>query len=129
MSAGAPDRHRGLPSWAIRHPIGTITLSSVAIVLGTFFLGRLSIDLLPPIQYPQIRASVNNPGVAPEVMEETVAKPLEAALATTEDLERIESDTQEGRVGLDLHFRYGTDIDFALQDASKNLDRARASLP
>ncbi|HET6342012.1 MAG TPA: efflux RND transporter permease subunit, partial [Gemmatimonadota bacterium] len=129
MSARAPGRHRGLPSWAIRHPIGTIMLSTVAIVLGTFFLGRLSIDLLPPIQYPQIRASVTNPGVAPEVMEETVAKPLEAALATTEDLERIESDVQEGRVGLDLHFRYGTDVDFALQDASKNLDRARASLP
>jgi hydrophobe/amphiphile efflux-1 (HAE1) family protein len=129
VSARAPDRYRGLPSWAIRHPIGTITLSTVAIVLGTFFLGRLSIDLLPPIQYPQIRASVTNPGVAPEVMEETVAKPLEAALATTEDLERIESEVQEGRVGLDLHFRLGTDVDFALQDASKNLDRARASLP
>ncbi|HKY61546.1 MAG TPA: efflux RND transporter permease subunit [Gemmatimonadota bacterium] len=130
MSAGGPaDRHRGLPSWAIRHPIGTITLSTVAIVLGTYFLGRLSIDLLPPIQYPQIRVSLTNSGVAPEVMEETVAKPLEAALATTEDVERIESEIQEGRVGLDLHFRYGTDVDFALQDASKNLDRARASLP
>lgn len=130
MSAEVPPRrYRGLPSWAIRHPIGTITLSTVAIVLGTIFLGRLSIDLLPPIVYPQIRASVSNPGVAPEVMEETIAKPLEAALATTEDLEHIESEIQEGRVGLDLHFRHGTDIDFALQDASKNLDRARASLP
>ncbi|MGH7556723.1 MAG: efflux RND transporter permease subunit, partial [Gemmatimonadota bacterium] len=49
--------------------------------------------------------------------------------ATTEDLERIETDINEGRVGANLHFRYGTDIDFALQDASKNLDRARASLP
>ena len=30
---------------------------------------------------------------------------------------------------MNLHFRYGTDINFALQDASKNLDRARARLP
>jgi hydrophobe/amphiphile efflux-1 (HAE1) family protein len=128
MSA-TPKKYHGIPSWAIRHPVGTIMLSTVAIVLGSFFLNRLSIDLLPSIVYPQIRASVTNSGVAPEVMEETVAKPLETSLATTEDLERLETEIQEGRVGLDLHFRYGTDIDFALQDASKNLDRARASLP
>jgi len=120
---------RGISSWSIRRPIGTIMLSSVVVVLGLFFLGRLPVDLLPSIVYPQIRASVSNAGVAPQVMEETVAKPLETALAPTEDLERIETEVQEGRVGVNLHFRYGTDMDFALQDASKNLDRARGALP
>jgi hydrophobe/amphiphile efflux-1 (HAE1) family protein len=122
-------RRSGIPSWAIRRPIGTIMISSVVVVLGFFYLARLPVDLLPNIVYPQIRASVNNQGVAPEVMEETIAKPMETALAPTEDLERIETEVQEGRVGVNLHFRYGTDMDFALQDASKNLDRARASLP
>ncbi|HUP02272.1 MAG TPA: efflux RND transporter permease subunit [Gemmatimonadota bacterium] len=130
MSAERPRRqHRGISSWAIRRPIGTITLATVAIVLGVFFLSRLPIDLLPTIVYPQVRASVSNPGVAPEVMEETVAKPLEAALATTEDLESIETEVQEGRAAVNLEFGYGTDMNFALQDASKNLDRARGSLP
>ncbi|HEX6589525.1 MAG TPA: efflux RND transporter permease subunit [Longimicrobiales bacterium] len=121
--------HRGIASWAIRRPIGTLMVSTVAVVLGLFFLSQLPLDLLPNIVYPQIRASVNNAGVEPEVLEETVAKPLEAALATTEDITRIETEIQEGRVGVNLHFAYGTDIDFALQDASKNLDRARAALP
>jgi len=123
------DDYKGLPSRAIRRPIGTAMLTSVVIVLGLFFAAGLPLDLLPSIVYPQIRASVSNRGVEPEVLEETVAKPLEAALATTEDLTRIETEIQEGRVGVNLHFSYGTDIDFALQDASKNLDRARASLP
>ncbi|MBI4544778.1 MAG: efflux RND transporter permease subunit [Gemmatimonadetes bacterium] len=104
-------------------------LTSVVVVLGFFFLARLPLDLLPSIVYPQVRASVTNRGVEPEVLEETVAKRLEAALATTEDLVRLETEVQEGRVGVNLHFSYGTDMDFALQDASKNLDRARASLP
>jgi hydrophobe/amphiphile efflux-1 (HAE1) family protein len=127
-----PDRyahHRGLPSLAIRRPVGTVMLTSVVIVLGVFFLRGLPLDLLPSITYPQIRANVTNRGVEPEVLEETVAKRLEAALATTENLVRIETDVAEGRVGINLHFAYGTDIDFALQDASKNLDRARAGLP
>lgn len=118
-----------MPSAAIRRPIGTIALWSVVIVLGAFYATRLPLDLLPQIVYPQIRASVNYPGVAPEVMEEQVTKVLETALATTENLVRLESETEEGRVGVNLHFRYGTDINFALQDASKNLDRARARLP
>jgi len=122
-------RGGGLSSLAIQRPVGTLTLTSVVVVLGLFFLGQLPVDLLPSIVYPQIRASVSNRGVAPEVMEETVAKPLETALATTEDLVRIETEVQEGQVGVNLLFSYGTDIDFALQDASKNLDRARARLP
>lgn len=122
-------QRRGIPSWSIRRPIGTVMISSVAVVLGLFYLRQLPIDLLPSIVYPQVRASVSNAGVAPEVMEETIAKPLENALAPTEDLEGIETEIQEGQVGINLHFSYGTDMDFALQDAAKNLERARGRIP
>ncbi|HJR63058.1 MAG TPA: efflux RND transporter permease subunit [Gemmatimonadaceae bacterium] len=120
---------KGLPSWAIERPIGTLTLTSVVLVLGALFVSRLPLDLLPRIVYPQVRVGVSNPGVEPGVLEETVAKPLEAALATTENLTRMETEIQEGRVSVELDFEYGTNIDFALQDASTNLDRARSQLP
>jgi CzcA family heavy metal efflux pump len=129
MSKKDRKHYRGLPSHAIRRPVGTVMLTSVVVVLGIFFLGGLPLDLLPSIVYPNVRANVTNRGVEPQVLEETVAKPLEAALSTTENLIRIETDVSEGRVGVNLHFSYGTDIDFALQDASKNLDRARSRLP
>ncbi len=127
--AGGPKRRSGVSSWAIRRPIGTVMLTAVILVLGTVFVGQLPLDLLPRIVYPQVRVSVENPGVEPGVLEETVAKPLEAALATTENLTRLETEIQEGRVGVNLDFRYGTDIDFALQDASTALNRARSQLP
>ncbi len=120
---------RNLPSLAIRRPIGTLALASVVVVVGLFSLSRLPLDLLPQIIYPQVRANVNYPGVAPEVMEEQVTRILETALAPTENVIRLESETSEGRAAVNLHFRYGTDVNFALQDASKNLDRARAQLP
>jgi hydrophobe/amphiphile efflux-1 (HAE1) family protein len=121
--------HRNLSSLSIRRPVGTLCVTSVIVVLGAFYLGRLPLDLLPQIVYPQVRASVTYSGVAPEVMEEQVTRVLETALATTENVVRIETETQEGRSSVDLHFSYGTDVNFALQDASKNLDRARARLP
>lgn len=122
-------RHRGIASWSIKRPVGTLMITSVVLVLGWMFVARLPLDLLPRIVYPQIRVGVNNPGVEPGVMEETIAKPLEAALATTENLIRIETQIQEGSVGVELHFSYGTDIDVALQNASTNLNRARSQLP
>ena len=127
--ANDPKSWSGIASWAIRRPIGTLMLTSVVLVLGGLFASRLPLDLLPRIVYPQVRVGVSNPGVEPGVMEETVAKPLEAALATTENLVRLETEVQEGRVGVNLHFTYGTDVDIALQNASTNLDRARAQLP
>src|SRR5690606_1464957 len=122
-------RRSGLPSLAIGRPIGTLALAAVIIGLGLFVSRRLPIDLLPQIVYPPVRLNVQYPGVAPEVPEEQVTKVLETAVATTENLIRLESETQEGRSEVGLHFRYGTDMNFALQDASKNLDRARPRLP
>jgi hydrophobe/amphiphile efflux-1 (HAE1) family protein len=124
-----PKQHKGLPSLSIRRPIGVLAAASVVVVVGLFYVGQLPLDLLPQIIYPQIRARVIYPGVAPEVMEEQVTKILETSLATTEDLVELETETSEGRADADLHFNYGTDINFALQDASKNLDRARSRLP
>jgi hydrophobe/amphiphile efflux-1 (HAE1) family protein len=128
-STGRRSRRRGLPSWAITKPIGTLALTSIVLVLGAMFVTRLPLDLLPRIVYPQIRVSVTNDGVEPGVLEETVAKPLEAALSSTEDLVRLETEVQESRVGINMIFEYGTDIDLALQNASTNLDRARSRLP
>jgi CzcA family heavy metal efflux pump len=125
-------KHRhfgGISSIAIRRPVGTVAITSVVIVLGVFFLSRLTLDLLPEIVYPQIRAGADYSGVAPQVMEEQVTKALETALAVTEGVVRLESETTEGRSGVNLHFGYGTDVNFALQEASKNLDRARGRLP
>jgi CzcA family heavy metal efflux pump len=104
-------------------------LTSTLLVLGVVYVGRIPVDLLPRIVYPQVRVSVSNPGVEPLVLEETIAKPLESALATTENLLRIQSEISEGRVSLTLDFSYGTNVDFALQDAAKNVERVRGRLP
>ncbi|MGH7636663.1 MAG: efflux RND transporter permease subunit, partial [Gemmatimonadaceae bacterium] len=69
----------GISSWAIRRPIGTVMLTATVLILGGVFVGRIPVDLLPEISYPTVRVNVSNPGVEPVVLEETIAKPLEAA--------------------------------------------------
>lgn len=122
-------RGGGLTQQAIRRPVGTLAIASVVFVLGLFFIERLPIDLLPSINYPQIRVTVNYPGVAPEVMEEQVTRVLEQNLAATENLVRIYSRASEGRTNVNLLFDFGTNLDLALQDASRYLELARTQLP
>ncbi|MEP0773827.1 MAG: efflux RND transporter permease subunit, partial [Acidobacteriota bacterium] len=129
MMRQARGERRGLVHCAIRRPVGTTIIACAICIVGVSMVGRLAVDLLPKIVYPQIRASVTNPGVDPEVMEQTVAKVLEPRLATTENATLITSQSGEGRTGVEVHFSYGTNVDFALRDASTKLDQARAALP
>ena len=119
----------GISAVSIRRPIGALAIASVVVVLGLFFLARLPVDLLPEINYPQIRVTVNYPGTVPEVMEEQVTRVLERNLAGTEGVTSIQSRASEGRTNVNLYFELGTNIDLALQDASRMLERARTQLP
>ncbi len=129
MTGGRPAERRSIADWSITRPVGTTMISAAICIVGLSMLGRLAVDLLPRIIYPQVRAFVSNPGVDPEVMEQTVAKVLEPRLATTENAVLVTSESSEGRTSVELHFAYGTDIDFALRDASTKLDQARGALP
>lgn len=122
-------RSRGLTSLAIAHPLGTIALASVVVLLGLFFLDRLSVDLLPPAESPRLRVTIEYPGAAPEVIEQQLTRVMERSLAATEDLVLMESYAQEGRSGVVLSFEYGVDMDRVMLDTARNIELARAQLP
>ncbi|HEY9837361.1 MAG TPA: efflux RND transporter permease subunit, partial [Vampirovibrionales bacterium] len=98
---------------AIRQHIGTLALTTTAIVLGVFFLTSIQVDLLPAITYPRIGLRLDAPGISPEVAIEEITKPLEQALTTTEGVVQVYSQTREGRVSVDLFFEPGGDVDIA----------------
>ena len=123
------ERTGGLAAWSIRHPVGVSMIALAVIVLGVFSLGRLSIDLLPHIIYPDVRVRILDPGVPATVMEDRVTRQLEEQLAITEDAVSVQSSTSQGAARVDLSFQYGKDIDIAFRDASTRLDRAKRFLP
>lgn len=121
--------YKGLSRIAIDRPLGTAAVTAVILVIGLFASGRIAVNLLPEVVYPLIRVSVSYPGVAPTVIEEQVTRVLERQLASTENLVLLRGEAREGRADLDLVFNYGVNLDNALQDASRLLERARAQLP
>lgn len=119
----------GISAIAIRQHIGTLMLTLAVIVIGVFFLTTIQVDLLPSITYPRIGVRLDAPGISPEVAIDEITRPLEEALAATENVEQVFSRTREGQVSLDLFFQPGGDIDQALNDATAAFNRARSNLP
>jgi multidrug efflux pump subunit AcrB len=119
----------GLTHAAIRRPVGTLAIASIVIVLGLFFIGKLPVNLLPQIEYPLIRVTVNYPGVATEVMEEQVTRVLERGLSSVENLSKLSARASEGRSNVSLTFEQGVDLDVALQNTARALESTRPRLP
>ncbi|MEH2306033.1 efflux RND transporter permease subunit [Nostoc sp.] len=118
-----------LSAIAIRQHIGTLMLTVAVIVIGVFFLTTIQVDLLPSITYPRIGVRLEAPGISPEVAVDEITRPLEEALAATENVVQVFSRTREGQVSLDLYFQPGGNIDQALNDATAAFNRGRGQLP
>jgi multidrug efflux pump subunit AcrB len=118
-----------LSTLSIRQHIGTLMLTLTVIVLGVFFLVQLPVDLLPSITYPRINVRVESPGISPEVAVDEITRPLEEALAATDGVEQVYSQTREGQVSIDLYFRPGGNLDRALNDATASVNRVQDQLP
>ena len=129
MASSQPSSPFSITALSIRNHIGTLMLTTMVIVVGVFFIFSLQVDLLPSITYPRIGVRIDAPGIAPLVAVEEITKPLEQALAATEGVTQIYSQTREGQVSLDLFFEPGGDIDQALNDTTALFNRARNRLP
>lgn len=124
-----PTPNFSISALSIRQHIGTLMLTIAVIVVGFFFVNTLPVDLLPSITYPRIGVRVNAPGISPEVAVDEITRPLEEALAATEGVVQVYSQTREGQVSVDLFFKPGGNIDQALNDATAAFNRARGQLP
>lgn len=118
-----------LPAASIGRPVTVLMVTLAAVLIGAIAFTRLPIDLMPEIVYPTISVRAEYPGVAPEEMENLVARPLEEALSSTPGVKRITSTSTEGNVSVRVSFEHGVNLDEAANELRSRLDRRRGSLP
>ena len=108
-----------------------------AAVLSIFITlaGYAAMRVLPIAQYPEIAPPVVTvravyPGASAEVLDQTVAAPLENALNGTENMIYMASTSAaNGVVQIQLTFEIGTDPDQAAVDTNNRIKQAEAKLP
>ncbi len=118
-----------LPALSIKRPVTVLMVTLIAIILGAISFTRLPIDLMPDIVYPTISVRAEYPGVAPEEMENLVARPLEEALSSAPGVKEISSESSEGMANVRVSFEHGVNLDEAANELRSRLDRRRNTLP
>ncbi len=114
---------------AIDRPVATMMTFLVIVILGLTSLRYLPVDLLPPIEYPQLTVAVDYPNVGPEEIEQIITRTIENAVAGVAGVERVRSSSREGGSRVSLDFSRGTNIDEAANDLRAALDPIRRRLP
>jgi HAE1 family hydrophobic/amphiphilic exporter-1 len=101
----------------------------IIITLGVIGFRFLPVDLLPPIEYPQLTVATDYDNVGPEEMETIITEPIENALAGVPGVERVRSSSEQGGSRVTLEFAQSVDIDVASNDVRAALDRVRGAIP
>ena len=114
---------------SIRRPVATAMAFLVVIVVGVVSFTYLPVDLLPEIEYPRLTVYTNYGNVGPEEMEKIITDPVANAVSGVPNVERMTSESSEGRSRVNLEFSQGTDLDAAANDVRGALDRIRDDLP
>ena len=115
--------------FAVTRRVSVAMLATAIVVLGIFALPRLPVDLLPSFQPPVVTVTVNYGNVSPETIESTVTRPLENAVARVAGIDYLQSNSIQGQSSIRAQFKFGTDINVAVNDIEQQVARARNSLP
>ncbi len=107
-----------------------------AAVLSIFIMiaGLAAMRVLPIAQYPEIAPPVVTiqaiyPGASAEVLEQTVAAPLENQITGVEKMLYMSSHSSNGVVQIQVTFDIGTDIDQAALNVNNRVKQAEPRLP
>jgi HAE1 family hydrophobic/amphiphilic exporter-1 len=114
----------------IRRPRLSAVISIVLTLAGLIALGALPVAQYPDIVPPQVSVSASYPGAGAEVVESTVAQPIESQIVGVEDMLYMKSTSgADGSYRLTISFAVGTDPDIATVNVQNRVARATAGLP
>ncbi len=114
---------------SIKRPTLVVALFTVLTLGGLFSYTQLGYELIPKFEFNMITISTVYPGASPSEIENTVTKKIEDAVASMENIKKIESKSFESLSLVMIQLNSGTDTNYALNDAQRKVNTILADLP
>ncbi|OAT83613.1 efflux RND transporter permease subunit [Desulfotomaculum copahuensis] len=118
-----------LTNFAVRKPVTIGALALFLIVTGFLLQGKLSVELFPAVDIPNVAVLIEYPGGSVQASERNVLKPLEDALKTVNGVKDIYSSAFSGSAVCALELRPGTDLNQAVVDVERKIAEKKNDLP
>ena len=114
----------------VRRPIVAMVIAMIIVILGLVALSRLPVAQYPEITPPMVNVSGTYTGANAINVEQSVATPVEQKVNGVEGMIYMTStNSSDGRMGLDVSFEVGSDLDMANVLTQNRVSEAQASLP
>ena len=119
-----------IASLFIDRPRLAIVMAIVITIGGLLALTRIPVAQLPDIVPPQVQVSAFYPGASAEVLEATVAQPIESKIVGVDKMIYMKSTSgSDGSYTLTVSFELGTNPDINTVNVNNRVQTALSSLP
>ena len=82
--------------WCLKNRSVVFLATIILIASGVYATTRLNQELLPEIEFPIVTVSTPVPGAGPDLVDEQVTQPVEAAVDDVDGIESIQSTSSAG---------------------------------
>ncbi|WP_068114680.1 efflux RND transporter permease subunit [Tropicimonas marinistellae] len=114
----------------IRRPRFALVISIVVTLAGLISLTQLPVEQLPDVVPPVVKVTAYYPGAGADVVESTVAQPIEEQVIGVSDMLYMKSTSgADGSYSLSVTFETGSDPDINTVNVQNRVAQATASLP
>lgn len=114
---------------SIKRPSLVIVLFTILILGGLFSYSQLGYELIPKFEQNVITISTVYPGASPSEVENTVTKKIEDAIASLENVKKIDSKSYESLSIVSITLTSNAKVDFSLNDAQRKINAIISDLP
>ncbi|KFF19326.1 efflux RND transporter permease subunit [Flavobacterium hydatis] len=114
---------------SIKRPSLVIVLFTILTLGGLFSYSQLGYELIPKFEQNVITISTVYPGASPSEVENTVTKKIEDAIASLENVKKIDSKSYESLSIVSITLTSNAKVDFSLNDAQRKINAIISDLP
>ncbi|WP_353183512.1 efflux RND transporter permease subunit [Parapedobacter lycopersici] len=114
---------------SIKRPSIVIVVFTVLTLLGIMSYFSLNYELLPKFSPSVVSITTVYPGASPSEVENTVTKKIEDAVASLENIKKLDATSFESLSLVIIELNSGTDVDYSLNDAQRKVNAILSELP
>ena len=114
----------------VGRPIVAMVIAIIIVIVGVVSMGSLPVAQYPEITPPEIGVTATYTGANAEVVEQSVATPLEQKVNGVENSIYMKSvNSNDGTMNLTVSFEVGSDLDMSNVLVQNRVSEAQASIP